>query len=619
MTQLLKRGAKLGLSQKLFLISGLILLLSLGMFTILAINSARRLALDTLAMATGNKIRSDINAARLYLQVEHGGLDLAGASLVDAGGQKLDGNFRLVDRLQNELGIVATIFQNTDDDFKRVITNILNDQGQRAVGTMLGRANAAWEPLRRGQPYYGQAQILGRNHFTAYEPIRNAAGRNVGVLFIGIPVQAAEASIAAELRSMMLALIGLAVLALVLSLVMIFIFSSRSIIKPILTLCDNAGQLAKGNLAISIHARQLNRTDEIGTLANAMQNIVSQLVEVVGDVQNASALVSGGSAELSDAAIQMSQGIDGISQSSQQLSQGATEQAASAEEVSASVEQMSANINQNADNASQTERMAAKAARDAKEGAEAVRQTVEAMLQIAQKIGIIEEIARQTNMLSLNASIEAARAGEHGKGFAVVASEVGKLAERSKLAAGEISTLSKQSVGIAEKAGVMLGDMVPDIQKTAELVQEISLASREQDSGAQQIAKAIAQLDSVIQQNASLSEEFSATSEEISGQAAMVAATAEQLAAQAEALGNAIAFFKLDDTSKTQKSKTKLHGEKPKQIRSPAGREESKTASTKPSGKPHDAGKARGTRSVAITVKKPVKTETISDDEFMEF
>ena len=331
----------------------------------------------------------------------------------------------------------------------------------------------------------------------------------------------------------------------------IIIFVASSFTKPILIINEMALKMASGDLRISITDKLRQRGDEIGTLAVSMSQTIQNLISVVGQVQSATAQVADGSVEMANAAQQMSTGIQGISNSSMQLSQGATEQAASAEQVSASIEQMSANIRQNADNSSQTEKIATKASEDAKQGAAIVTETVVAMKQIAEKIGIIEEIARQTNMLSLNASIEAARAGEHGKGFAVVASEVGKLAERSKTAAGEISELSKHSVGVAEKAGATLQSMVPDIQRTAELVQEISVASREQDSGAQQINKAIAQLDTVIQNNASLSEEFSASSEEISDQASMVAGTAQQLADQAALLKEAIAYFKLEESSET--------------------------------------------------------------------
>jgi methyl-accepting chemotaxis protein len=218
------------------------------------------------------------------------------------------------------------------------------------------------------------------------------------------------------------------------------------------------------------------------------------------------------------------------------MSQGASEQAAAAEEASASMEQMTSNIRQNADNALQTEKIAVKSAAAAQEGGQAVVETVAAMKDIAKKISIIEEIARQTNLLALNAAIEAARAGEHGKGFAVVASEVRKLAERSQKAAAEISGLSASSVDVAEKAGHLLGLMVPDIQKTAELVQEINASSREQDLGAEQINKAIQQLDQVIQQNASASEEMASTSEELSS--------------QAEQLQNAVAFFLIDGRDK---------------------------------------------------------------------
>lgn len=296
-------------------------------------------------------------------------------------------------------------------------------------------------------------------------------------------------------------------------------FISRMISVPLRRGVEFANSIAEGDLKQVI---ELDRKDEIGLLADAMNKMVEKLKQVVGEVMSASDNVASGSQELSSTA--------------QQMSQGATEQAASAEEISSSMEEMAASIRQNTDNAMQTEKISIKSSVDAIEGGKAVIETVAAMKEIATKISIIEEIARQTNLLALNAAIEAARAGEHGKGFAVVASEVRKLAERSQSAAGEISGLSTRSVAVAEQAGEMLTKMVPDIQKTAELVQEITASSKEQDTGAEQINKAIQQLDQVIQQNASASEEMASTSEELSS--------------QAEQLQSSISFFDIGNQAR---------------------------------------------------------------------
>ncbi len=276
-----------------------------------------------------------------------------------------------------------------------------------------------------------------------------------------------------------------------------------------------AHQIAAGNLMVELKERSDN--DE---LMKALKAMVGQLTSVVREVKSAADNVAAGSLEMSSG--------------SENLSQGASEQAAAAEEASSAMEEMTANIRQSADNAQQTEKIAVQSADDAKAGGTAVADTVTAMREIAGKIIVIEEIARQTNLLALNAAIEAARAGEHGKGFAVVASEVRKLAERSQLAAQDISRLSASSVEVAERAGTMLTRMLPDIRKTSELVQEINASSREQDSGVGQINKAIQQLDKVIQQNASAAEEM--------------ASTAEELSSQAKQLQSTVAFFSIGDT-----------------------------------------------------------------------
>ncbi|MBF0176302.1 MAG: HAMP domain-containing protein [Magnetococcales bacterium] len=281
---------------------------------------------------------------------------------------------------------------------------------------------------------------------------------------------------------------------------------ANSFAAPLASCASLLKKLSEGNLAISC---QLNRKDEYGTLSNAMGEMSTKLRSIVGEIRTASQNVSYGSSELASTA--------------QNLSQGAVEQAASIEETSASMEEMSSNIAQNTENAQTTQKMAEQAATEAAEGGRSVTLAVNAMKEIAGKISIIEEIARQTNLLALNAAIEAARAGEHGKGFAVVAAEVRKLAERSQTAAGEIGQLSATSVDIAEKAGEIINQLVPNIQRTANLVKEITSGSLEQNQGASQINSAIQQLDQVIQQNAGASEEMSATAEELNSQAGQLA------------------------------------------------------------------------------------------------
>ncbi|QIO35906.1 HAMP domain-containing methyl-accepting chemotaxis protein [Bradyrhizobium sp. 1(2017)] len=280
-----------------------------------------------------------------------------------------------------------------------------------------------------------------------------------------------------------------------------------------------ANEIANGNLMVEV--KPLSDKDTLGL---ALERMVEKLQQIVTEALTAAQNVSAGSQELSASA--------------EQLSQGATEQASSAEEASSSMEEMASNVKQNADNANQTEKIAAQSAKDAEASGAAVGRAVNAMQTIAEKITIVQEIARQTDLLALNAAVEAARAGEHGKGFAVVASEVRKLAERSQAAAAEIGTLSADTVKVAQEAGAMLSKLVPDIKKTAELVEEITAACREQDVGSAQINQAIQQLDKVGQQNASASEQVSSTSEE--------------LASQAEQLQSTIAYFRIEPGAKSQ-------------------------------------------------------------------
>jgi len=331
-----------------------------------------------------------------------------------------------------------------------------------------------------------------------------------------------------------------------------------------------AGQVADGDLSVQVDLRK----GDTGSLLAALKNMVDKLSQTVGDVRSA--------------ADSLAAAAEQVSATSQSLAQGSSEQAASLEETSASIEQMSASITQNTENAKVTDGIASKSANDATEGGQAVRATVEAMKSIADKIGIVDDIAYQTNLLALNAAIEAARAGEHGKGFAVVAAEVRKLAERSQIAAQEIGGLASSSVRTAEKAGTLLEEMVPSIRKTAELVQEITAASEEQSGGAGQINTAMSQISQTTQQNASASEELSATAEEMSG--------------QAEQLQGLVAQFRL----KTDAAMARAHAASPAKRR----------ATQATAGMSGDAG---GTRTRQRNYLQPALAGAGEDAEYVRF
>jgi methyl-accepting chemotaxis protein len=450
----------------------------------------------------------------------------------------------------------ATLNQEIDDR-RQTITEALEKiesllytaEGKRIMGELRDLRKAFADSLAQFRVLLSEGKIEEAARFATTNafPKQTAYGNKIEAMIelqAGLVNKAAEQAQATYSGGRQL-LISLAVLALLLGGGAAW-WISRSVVGPTRQAVAVVGEIASGNLTVKLDYQS---KDEIGQMVASLNAMVENIRGVVGEVTSASDNVASGSEEMSAAA--------------EQLSQGASEQAASAEETTAAMQQMNASVQQNADNAKQTDKIASKSAEDAKASGEAVRQTVAAITQIAEKINIIEEIARKTDLLALNAAVEAARAGEHGKGFAVVASEVRKLAERSQLAAAEISKLTASGVSVAEGAGTMLAKLVPDIRKTAELVQEINAACAEQSTAAGQVNKAIEQLDQVIQQNASGSEEMASTAQELSG--------------QAEHLQSAIAFFKTDTEHGRRASPAK---HKPSSL-TPTG---AKSIKSKPSG-----------------------------------
>ena len=311
-----------------------------------------------------------------------------------------------------------------------------------------------------------------------------------------------------------------------------------SITRPLVKAVHLAELVALGDLRSSVDPSELRRGDEVGKLSRAMDKMMNSLTRIISEVSNSVEYVTQGSQQ--------------ISNSVQELSMSTCSQASSLEEVATSMEQISASIKINSGNALNTEKIAIQAALDTKDSGESVSNTVKAMKEIAAKISVIEEIAGQTNLLAINAAIEAARAGEQGRGFAVVASEVQKLAERSQAAAIEITNLTASSMQVSEGAGQKLLKLTPDIQKTADLVQQIAEASAEQSLGVQQVSQAIQQLDSNVQQNATVSEEL--------------ASVAEEASAQMEQLRQTITFFKIGENEHSAKILTPVAQKEPGMI-----------------------------------------------------
>ncbi len=415
--------------------------------------------------------------------------------------------------------------RKVDDAFKKYEqTGMIADDRDRAGLEASRAALIEWDGTReramalsrQGKSNEGRDLLLANQALAAKVWDAFMAHRQINV---NAGLKAAEVAVAAKSAATTISLS--VALATVLAVSLIGFFIARNITRPLGEAVSAASRLADGDLTMKLSSES---KDETGQLLVAMQRMITKLAEVVSEVNGGADALASASGE--------------VSATAQSLSQASSEQAASAEETSSSIEEMTSSIAQNTENAKVTDGMATQAARQAIEGGEAVKATVVAMKQIAQKIGIIDDIAYQTNLLALNAAIEAARAGEHGKGFAVVAAEVRKLAERSQVAAQEIGTVASSSVELAEKAGKLLDEMVPSIKKTSDLVQEITAASQEQASGVGQINSAVSQLSQTTQQNSSSSEEL--------------AATAETMSSQAEHLQTTMAFFRLDGASRTK-------------------------------------------------------------------
>jgi methyl-accepting chemotaxis protein len=350
-------------------------------------------------------------------------------------------------------------------------------------------------------------------HAVMFHPLKSRSGTTEGVMVLVSDVTRAVKSV----DHTIVLLLGFTALALTVAVFLIIVIVSRYF-KPLVDVLQALKTVAAGDFTASI---TVNDTGELGQIAAAVNQTVNKLSDTIGHVATSGALIASASHHVTSAA--------------RQVSQGTREQAASLEEITSSLNEINTTIIENTENSRQMEHMAVKGAKEIEESGKAVIASVDAMKTIADKISIVEEIAYQTNLLALNAAIEAARAGEHGKGFAVVATEVRKLAEKSQVAAQEISSLTLSSVRVAERSGELLRELVPAIQKTAELVQQVSRKTRAQALSVAQVKGAMTEVDQVTQNNAAAAEELSST--------------AQEMASEALALEHLMSFFRVETPS----------------------------------------------------------------------
>ncbi|MEQ9825541.1 MAG: methyl-accepting chemotaxis protein [Puniceicoccaceae bacterium] len=556
---------------KLLLLTSTLLLAMGFVLSGIAYREAGKTSAVLVEQTLTSKLEGDIQSATHYATRFHGNIRLVDGALVDAKGMSLAGHNELVDALQKDLGVVATLFVREGQDFKRISTNIRDEDGNRVVGTHLGTQSAAYQPVRQKQRYIGYANILGSSYLCAYDPILDAQKNVIGILFIGVSQEAVDGIIQSGNHQLLVKLSLAFVLIFAATLVALF-FVVQMITRPIQATTRMLQDIAEGEGDLSRRLEQ-NSHDEIGELCHWFNHFVNNIQQIIREVQVSSETLSAASEELSVTSTQIASHSTEVSQQSRSVAAAAEQSStnihaisSSAEEmsstmtvVSSAVEELSASISEVTRSCEQESHIAQRAQGEAQETQKIIEELNQAGVSIGHIVDLIQQIAAQTNLLALNATIEAASAGEAGKGFAVVANEVKELAKQTAQATDDIRKqveMMQTNTGNAVRAIQAIGKVVGEVN---DLSQVIVRSVIEQNDAVSEIAhnisganEATADVARNVGESATALTEISATVGQVNDSIAettqgieQINRSAEELAQLAVSLGSIVGRFKV--------------------------------------------------------------------------